>query len=48
LVEGEQVVTNGNFKIDSDLQIRGRASMMNPDGGGQPIHDHGAEHEDDH
>jgi len=30
LVEGEQVVTNGNFKIDSALQIQARPSMMNP------------------
>lgn len=27
---GEQVVTNGNFKIDSELQLRGRPSMMAP------------------
>jgi membrane fusion protein, copper/silver efflux system len=26
--EGELVVTHGNFKIDSELQIRGRPSMM--------------------
>jgi Cu(I)/Ag(I) efflux system membrane fusion protein len=31
LVEGEQVVTNGNFKIDSALQIQARPSMMNPE-----------------
>jgi Cu(I)/Ag(I) efflux system membrane fusion protein len=30
LAEGEQVVVNGNFKIDSAMQIRARASMMNP------------------
>jgi Cu(I)/Ag(I) efflux system membrane fusion protein len=30
LREGEQVVTQGNFKIDSDLQIQAEASMMNP------------------
>jgi membrane fusion protein, copper/silver efflux system len=30
LIEGELVVTNGNFKIDSELQIRGRPSMMSP------------------
>jgi len=30
LKEGEQVVTNGAFKIDADLQIRGAKSMMNP------------------
>ena len=27
---GELVVTNGNFKIDSELQLRGRPSMMAP------------------
>jgi len=42
LVEGEQVVTNGNFKIDSALQIQARPSMMNPIGGGPaPQHQHG-------
>ena len=30
LEEGELVVTRGNFKIDSELQIRGRPSMMAP------------------
>ncbi len=30
LREGERVVINGNFVIDSSLQIRGRSSMMNP------------------
>jgi Cu(I)/Ag(I) efflux system membrane fusion protein len=30
LEEGERVVTHGNFKIDSELQIRGRPSMMSP------------------
>ncbi len=30
LKEGEWVVTNGNFKLDSDLQIKARPSMMNP------------------
>jgi Cu(I)/Ag(I) efflux system membrane fusion protein len=33
LSEGERVVTNGAFKIDSALQIRAEASMMNPAGG---------------
>jgi len=36
LSEGEQVVVNGNFKIDSALQIRARPSMMNPEGGVAP------------
>jgi len=35
LQEGEQVVVEGNFKIDSELQIRGKPSMMNPTGGGR-------------
>jgi len=33
LKEGELVVVAGNFRIDADLQIKGRASMMNPQGG---------------
>lgn len=41
LVEGELVVANGAFKIDSELQIRGRPSMMQPEGGAPPAHDHG-------
>jgi len=39
LEEGERVVTHGNFKIDSELQIRGRPSMMAPDGGAPPVHE---------
>lgn len=31
LAEGEQVVVNGNFKIDSAIQIRARPSMMTLD-----------------
>ncbi len=34
LTEGEQVVTHGNFKIDSALQILAKPSMMTPEGGG--------------
>ncbi|HUV41246.1 MAG TPA: efflux RND transporter periplasmic adaptor subunit [Sedimentisphaerales bacterium] len=34
LKEGERVVTKGNFKIDSALQIQARPSMMSPEGGG--------------
>jgi len=34
LAEGERVVVNGNFKIDSALQIQARPSMMLPEGGG--------------
>lgn len=42
LQEGEQVVTNGNFKIDSALQIQAKPSMMNPQGGAMPMgHQHG-------
>ncbi|MFC1620486.1 efflux RND transporter periplasmic adaptor subunit [Candidatus Neomarinimicrobiota bacterium] len=33
LVEGEEVVVNGNFKIDSAMQIAAKPSMMNPQGG---------------
>jgi membrane fusion protein, copper/silver efflux system len=41
LQEGEEVVTNGNFKIDSALQIQARPSMMNPQGGvTAPSHPH--------
>ncbi|MEZ5360130.1 MAG: efflux RND transporter periplasmic adaptor subunit [Candidatus Zixiibacteriota bacterium] len=31
LSEGEQVVVNGAFKIDSELQIQAKSSMMSPD-----------------
>ena len=41
LSEGELVVTSGNFKIDSALQIQARPSMMTPEGGGGGGHDHG-------
>ncbi len=42
LAEGELVVTKGNFKLDSALQIQAKPSMMNPGGGGPaPGHDHG-------
>jgi len=34
LAEGEVVVTKGNFKIDSALQIQAKPSMMNPQGDG--------------
>jgi Cu(I)/Ag(I) efflux system membrane fusion protein len=36
------VVAKGAFKIDSELQIRGQPSMMQPEGGAAPVHDHGA------
>ena len=37
LAEGELVVTNGNFKIDSEIQIQAKPSMMAPEGGGDAI-----------
>jgi Cu(I)/Ag(I) efflux system membrane fusion protein len=44
LVEGEEVVIEGNFKIDSALQIQAKPSMMNPqDGTGSMMHDHGSD-----
>jgi len=33
LKEGDQVVTNGAFKIDSEMQIQAKPSMMSPQGG---------------
>ncbi|MCP4589997.1 MAG: DUF3347 domain-containing protein [bacterium] len=42
LAEGERVVVNGNFKIDSAMQIMAEPSMMSPDGGASLSgHDHG-------
>jgi membrane fusion protein, copper/silver efflux system len=42
--EGEKIVVNGNFKIDSAIQITAKPSMMNPEGGGSaPGHNHGGE-----
>jgi len=44
LREGEEVVIKGNFKIDSELQIRARPSMMSPEGGAPPPgHQHGGQ-----
>ena len=41
--EGEEVVVNGAFKIDSALQIRAQPSMMSPEGGRSvPGHSHGS------
>ena len=50
LQESEKVVTHGNFKIDSAIQILAKPSMMQPQGGksgGVHNHDHGShtEHE---
>lgn len=42
LSAGESVVVKGNFKIDSELQIQARGSMMYPEGGAPAAHDHGA------
>lgn len=43
LSEGELVVTNGAFKIDSELQIQAKPSMMSPEGGAPaPAHQHGS------
>ncbi len=40
--EGELVVTSGAFKIDSELQIQAKPSMMSPEGGSPPPgHNHG-------
>lgn len=42
LREGDLVVTRGNFKIDSALQIQAKPSMMSPEGGtGGSVHVHG-------
>jgi Cu(I)/Ag(I) efflux system membrane fusion protein len=42
LKEGEMVVTQGNFKIDSALEIEAKPSMMSPEGGAAPqMHHHG-------
>ncbi len=51
LEEGENVVVNGAFKIDSDLQLKAKPSMMNPEGepgmaGGGHDH-HGHSHDGD-
>ena len=47
LSEGEQVVVNGNFKIDSAIQILAKPSMMSPEGGtSTPGHQHRAEQKD--
>ncbi len=45
LSEGDWVVTRGNFKIDAELQIRARPSMMTPEDGGAAG---GHEHHDAH
>jgi len=44
LHEGEIVVTNGNFKIDSAMQIQAKPSMMNPQGQKVPMEHHEHSH----
>lgn len=39
--EGENVVLNGAFKIDSELQLQAKPSMMSPGGGTPAAHTHG-------
>lgn len=34
LAEGELVVVEGNFKVDAEIQIQAKPSMMTPEGGG--------------
>lgn len=41
LNKGEMVVVQGNFMIDSEIQIQAKPSMMTPEGGGGGGHDHG-------
>jgi Cu(I)/Ag(I) efflux system membrane fusion protein len=45
LNEGERIVTKGSFKIDAELQIQAKPSMMSPEGGaaGGHAHAHGGE-----
>jgi len=42
LEEGEEIASNGVFKIDASAQLLGKTSMMNPDGGKVSTgHNHG-------
>ncbi|CCO23652.1 efflux RND transporter periplasmic adaptor subunit [Maridesulfovibrio hydrothermalis] len=44
LAQGERVVTKGNFKIDSALQIIAKPSMMNQESGvKKAVHNHGGD-----
>jgi Cu(I)/Ag(I) efflux system membrane fusion protein len=45
LNQGERIVTKGSFKIDAELQIQAKPSMMSPEGGaaGGHAHAHGGE-----
>jgi len=40
LNEGERIVNKGSFKIDAELQIQAKPSMMSPDGGAAGGHAH--------
>lgn len=44
LEEGEEIATNGVFKIDAAAQLEGKRSMMNPSGkeAAPTVHDHGS------
>ncbi|MBN1765185.1 MAG: efflux RND transporter periplasmic adaptor subunit [Sedimentisphaerales bacterium] len=42
LLVGEEVVTHGNFKIDSEMQIMAKPSMMNTEADRMPHTDHDA------
>jgi Cu(I)/Ag(I) efflux system membrane fusion protein len=44
LDEGEKVVTRGNFKIDSAMQIEAKPSMMLPAGRNTPAGNHNIEY----
>jgi len=53
LSAGEEIATNGVFKIDASAQLEGKKSMMNPSDGSKPAgHGHGNEErtpsDDDH
>ena len=48
LEENEEVVVSGNFRIDADLQLKGRLSMMNPEGGAPAGGHHGHGNAADH
>lgn len=49
LTAGEEVVFNGAFRIDSEMQLADRFSMMNrePGSGAVPVHNHGRMESDD-
>ena len=40
LNQGERIVTKGSFKIDAELQIQAKPSMMSPEGGAAGGHAH--------